>query len=238
MLRWLYPETCQLCGAATGGGTLCAVCRDELPRVPRPICLYCGAPTGSNVSEPYRCPACAERPRDLAFIRSALIYSYEAMKLVHDLKYHSANHLARALAPVLNELWEQTPQLRSAADWTLVPVPITPAKLQTRGFNQAEELAQALARLRGGLPLLQPLLRRDTGIPSQTRLSAPQREENARQAYTAKRPYLTRRRALPPRLLLIDDVHTTGATLRACAAALKACDPGITIAALTLLRME
>lgn len=238
MLRWLYPETCQLCGAATGGGTLCAACREELPRVPRPICLYCGAPTGSAVNEPDKCPACAERPRDLAFIRSALIYSYEAMKLVHDLKYHGANHLARALAPVLNELWEQTPQLRTTADWVLVPVPITHAKLQNRGFNQAEELAQALARLRGGLPLLQPLLRRDTGIPSQTRLSAEQRELNAQQAYAAKRSYRSHRRALPPRLLLIDDVHTTGATLRACAAALKACDPEVTVAALTLMRME
>lgn len=238
MLRWLYPETCQLCGAATDGGTLCAACREELTRVPRPICLYCGAPTGSAVNEPDKCPACAGRPRDLAFIRSALIYSYEAMKLVHDLKYHGANHLARALAPVLNELWEQTPQLRTAADWVLVPVPITPAKLQSRGFNQAEELAQALARLRGGLPLLQPLLRRDTGIPSQTRLSAEQRELNAQQAYAAKRSYRSHRRALPPRLLLIDDVHTTGATLRACAAALKACDPEVTVAALTLMRME
>lgn len=237
MLRWLYPETCQLCGLPTGGGTLCHTCRAALPRIPRPICLYCGAPTGSEVHEPDRCPACSSRPHRLAFIRSALTYSAEAMQLVHDLKYHRANHLAPALAPLLLELWEQTPQLRGA-EWTLVPIPITSAKWQDRGFNQAEELARALSRLRGGLPLLQPLLRRETGIPSQTRLSAALREKNAHRAYAALPAYLSGRLPLPPRLLLIDDVHTTGATLRACAAALKRCDRKVTVAAMTLMRME
>lgn len=238
MLHWLYPETCRLCGAATGGGTLCPACRDALPRIPRPICLYCGAPTGSDVTAPDHCPACANRPRRLAFIRSALAFSMESMQLVHDLKYHRANHLAPALAPVLNEVWEQTPQLRTQEDWVLVPIPVTRAKLHERGYNQAEELARALARLRGGLRLLQPLRRCDTGIPSQTRLSAALREKNALRAYSARPAYASHHRALPPRLLLIDDVHTTGATLRACAAALKRCDKNATIAALTLLRME
>lgn len=238
MLHWLYPETCQLCGAPTGGGTLCAACRDALPRIPRPICLYCGAPTAHDVAVPDRCPSCAERPHRLAFIRSALAFSSESMQLVHDLKYHRANHLAPALAPVLNELWEQTPQLRAHDDWVLVPIPVTDTKLHLRGYNQAEELARALAGLRGRLRLLQPLSRRDTGIPSQTRLSAALREKNAHRAYTALPAYAAHRRALPPRLLLIDDVHTTGATLRACAAALKRCDNNVTVAALTLMRMD
>lgn len=238
MLHWLYPETCQLCGLRTDGGSLCTACRDALPRIPRPICLYCGAPTGSDVTEPDRCPACANRRRRLSFIRSALAFSRESMQLVHDLKYHHANHLAPALAPVLNELWEQTPQLRAHEDWVLVPIPITDAKLHERGYNQAEELAHALSRLRGGLRLLQPLCRRDTGIPSQTRLSAALREKNALMAYSALPAYAARRRALPPRLLLIDDVHTTGSTLRACAAALKRCDRRVSVAALTLMRMD
>lgn len=238
MLPWLYPETCQLCGLPTGGGTLCPACLAGLPRVPRPICLYCGAPTGSDVTAPDRCPACAARPHRLAFIRSALTFSPQLMSLVHDLKYHGANHLAPALAPVLAELWEQTPQLRAFDDWVLVPVPITHRKLYRRGYNQAEELARALSRLRGGLPLLQPLRRIETGIESQTRLSAGLREKNAHCAYVVRTLYAKHRRKLPPHLLLIDDVHTTGATLRACAAALKRVNPKVTVAALTLMRME
>lgn len=238
MLRWLYPETCQLCGLRTAGGTLCEACRAALPRIPRPICLYCGAPTAHDVSEPDRCPACSARPHRLAFIRSALSFSTETMQLVHDLKYHGANHLAPSLAPLLAELWEQTPQLRAADDWVLVPVPITPEKLHLRGYNQAAELARALARLRGGMPLLQPLLRRDTGITSQTRLTAAMREKNAMRAYVAQPAYASRHRRLPQRVLLIDDVHTTGATLLACATALKRCDAELTVGALTLLRME
>lgn len=238
MLSWMYPDTCQLCGMPTEGGTLCRACRDGLPRVPRPICLYCGAPTDGNATEPDRCPACAVRPHHMAFIRSAATFSPALMTLVHDLKYHGANHLAPALAPLLAELWENTPQLRAFEDWVLVPVPITRSKLYTRGYNQAEELACALSRLRGGLPLLHPLFRRETGIASQTRLTAAMREKNAMRAYSLRARYAKRRRALPPRLLLIDDVYTTGSTLRACAWALKRCDRRVTIAALTLMRME
>lgn len=238
MLHWLYPDTCQLCGNAAGGGTLCPACRDALPRIPRPICLYCGAPTAHDVAAPDRCPACAAHPHRLSFIRSALTFSPEGMQLVHDLKYHRANHLAPALASVLNELWEQTPQLQAQGDWVLVPVPITRAKLYERGYNQAEELARALARLRGGLRLLQPLRRRDTGILSQTRLSAALREKNALRAYSPLPAYAAHRRGLPPRLLLIDDVYTTGATLRACTAALKRCDRHVTVGAVTLMRMD
>lgn len=238
MLSWMYPDACQLCGMPTEGGSLCRACLSKLPRVPRPICLYCGAPTDGNAMEADRCPACAARPHHMAFIRSAATFSPELMTLVHDLKYHGANHLAPALAPLLAELWDNTPQLRAYEDWVLVPIPITRAKLYSRGYNQAEELAHALARLRGGSPLLHPLYRRETGIESQTRLSAAMREKNAMRAYALRARYAKHRRALPPRLLLIDDVHTTGATLRACAWALKRCDRSVTVAALTLMRME
>lgn len=238
MLRWLYPEVCHRCGEATSGGSLCAACLAALPRVPRPICLFCGAPTAGGEAEPDRCPSCAGKPRKLAFIRSALCYSPELMELVHDLKYHGAVHLAPALAPTMAELWEQTPPLRAHDDWVLAPVPLTPRKERERGYNQAEELADALARLRGGSPLLHALERRETDIPSQTRLSALLRERNARRAYHPLPAYAEGKLPLPPRILLVDDVHTTGATLRACAAALKRCDKRVTVAALTLLRMD
>lgn len=236
MLRWIFPTTCTLCGEPTEKTTLCDDCLASLPRVPTPICLSCGSPTDGTAERPDRCPACARHHRKLAFARSALAYSPEALQLVHNLKYHRGNHLAPALAPLLEELWAQTPQLRQHRDWVLVPVPIRYERLWQRGYNQAEELAQGLAK-QHGLPLVQALERRKTDVASQTRLSAALRERNARRAYHPLPAYAKGKRLLPPHLLLIDDVYTTGATLRACAAALKSCRPDAVVGALTLLRM-
>lgn len=237
MLHWLYPETCQLCGGECRGATLCDSCRAALPRMPRPICLYCGASVSGAQSDPYHCDDCNGRERSFDFARAALAEGEAAIRLIHDLKYHGAVHLASALAPLLDEVWHHTPQLQQHHDWLLVPVPITPAKLRTRGYNQAWELAHALAVLRGNLRVAEPLERRETGIVSQTRLSREQRRANAKAAYRLRAAYARGKRPLPPRLLLIDDVYTTGSTARACAAALKQV-PGVeSVGVLTLLHI-
>lgn len=157
------------------------------------------------------------------------------MELIYALKYHRANHLAGALAPLLAEQWEITPELRAHRDWILVPVPVERGRLFTRGYNQAEELARALGRLRA-LPVRQLLLRRATGHSSQTRLSARARMANARRAYGL----LPRREkqgvAGAANILLIDDVYTTGATVSACAACLRRLADVRRIGVLTLLR--
>jgi predicted amidophosphoribosyltransferase len=116
-------------------------------------------------------------------------------------------------------------------------VPISPLHLRKRGYNQAEEIALPLAKSLG-LKLIQPLVRQDTGIESQTYLSASARMKNALAAYAAKKEYQEGRRVLPDKLVLIDDVYTTGATVRACAAALKKL-PGVQkVAVITLLRVS
>ena len=237
MLRWLFPETCQLCGAEGRGSTLCPDCRAALARVPRPICLRCGAPVYGTAALADVCDACRDHAPDYAFARAALNYSEEAMSLIHDLKYHGQNHLARALAPLLAELWEQHPPLRQQRDWVLIPVPVTRKRLHERGYNQAEELARALGRLLH-LPLMQALERCDTGIASQTRLNAARRERNARAAYRPLAAYASGKRRLPAHLLLIDDITTTGATARACCRALHRLRPDALIGSLALMRMN
>ena len=237
MLHWLYPETCQLCGRECRGSTLCEPCRKALPRMPRPICLYCGAAVCGAVGDPYRCEECRDRERPFDFARAVLAEGEDIIRLIHDLKYHRAPHLARSLAPLLAELWENTPQLKTHGDWCLIPVPITPAKLWGRGYNQALELARSLSALRGGLPVVQALERRETGTVSQTRLSREQRRLNAKAAYRLRAAYDRGQRSLPPHLLLVDDVFTTGSTARACAAALKQA-PGVRkVGVLTLIHV-
>lgn len=236
MLSWIFPNTCQLCGALSET-TLCPECLASLTRVPKPVCMYCGAPVAGNQQDPYHCAACQGKPRPFTFARSALHEDDTTLELVHDLKYHGKTHLARALAPLLAELWEYNHVLSDTADWTLVPVPVTPRKLFSRGYNQAEELAQELVKLRP-MPILQPLRRVYTGVRSQTNLSATERMKNAYRAYSLLPAYANGTRRLPPNLLILDDVYTTGATTRACAHALRQV-PGVkNIGIVTLLRVQ
>ena len=236
MLSWLFPSTCELCGE-TADDTLCPACRDALPRIPTPICLHCGAPTAGQQTDPDRCENCNGQKRPFTQARQALRQTDETMKLVYQLKYHHALHLARPLAIVLNELWEATPHLLAHNDWVLVPVPVTQEKLYTRGFNQAEALAHHLAKLRG-LRCLNLLERLDTGIASQTRLTATARKLNAMRAYRWASPGLLHRRSsYPAHLVLVDDVFTTGATARACATQLKKLTGVKEVVALSLVRI-
>ncbi len=232
MLDWLYPNTCEFCGELSGA-TICPACLAGMERVPRPICLHCGAPTYGLAEHGDSCRACRPFPRDYDFARAALLRTPQSMDLVHAFKYARASHLCVALAPLLADVWEQTPELRANGDWVLVPVPVERGRLMRRGYNQAEELARALGKLRG-LRLMQLLQRVGTEYASQTRLSARERQLNARQAYCLI-PGITE---APPHLLLVDDVYTTGATARACAAALRRLSGVRKIGVLTLLRAE
>lgn len=232
MLDWLYPNTCEFCGELSGA-TICPACLAGLERVPRPICLYCGAPTYGLESGTDRCRSCRTFPRVYDFARAALMRTPVTTELVHAFKYARASHLCVALAPLLADVWEQTPELRAHRDWVLVPVPVERGRLMRRGYNQAEELARALGKLRRR-PVLPLLQRVGTEYASQTRLSARERQLNARQAYRLI-PGITE---APPHLLLVDDVYTTGATARACAAALRRLSGVRKIGVLTLLRAE
>lgn len=236
MLSWLYPGTCELCGEEAEM-TICPECLRNLPRIPAPVCLHCGAPTAGQQTEPDRCGECTGQPRSFVLARQLLRQTEETMRLIYAFKYHGALHLARPLAYLLRELWEKTPHLLSRNDWVLVPVPVTHARLHTRGYNQAGELAQQLARLRG-LRVENLLIRRDTGVLSQTRLTAHARRLNAMRAYRLKPPGLfSRRRTYPPYLVLVDDVFTTGATARACATQLKKL-PGVkAVVVISLVRI-
>ncbi len=196
------PPRCAACRAPgpRAAGVLCAACRRALPWLPDSCCERCALPRHRG-----RCPA-ADAPFAAAW--AAVAYEGAARDVLHALKFSGARPLAAVMAA---QIAAGAPPglLRTGA---VVPVPAHPGRRRARGFDPAELLARALAR-RTGLPYA-PVLRRGGGAVRQ--LGAPRdvRRAPGRLPITARHP-------APQAVVLVDDVHTTGATLEACATALR-----------------
>jgi ComF family protein len=200
-LDLLVPPACA--GCALPGPPTCADCLAALVRLPPPWCAGCGHPVPVPVG---RCRACAP---PLEGARQAVAYEGPAPALVGALKDARRRSLAPALARVIVAEVRAPP-----AGTALVPVPLARARERERGFNQALALARELAD-RWGAPVADVLVRVRDGPPQR----GAGRAERARQVAGAFR--VRPGREAPARAWLIDDVHTTGATLAACARAMR-----------------
>lgn len=156
------------------------------------------------------CGHCLQDPPQLSHAFCAFRYAYPVRELL--LRFKNGD---LAAGRMLSELMARQMGAEAAvprADWTLVPVPLAPRRTGERGFNQAERIARVLGR-RLGLPVEPRLVRRVRSSPDQKSLSAAERRRNLAQAFTAS-PCPGRR------LILVDDILTTGATTRALAQSL------------------
>ncbi|HET9482669.1 MAG TPA: ComF family protein [Xanthomonadales bacterium] len=201
----VLPPCCVLCGGAGAGRDLCAGCAAALPRN-RPCCARCGLPL------PYvaaACGACAAHAPPWRALHAPFRYAWPLDRLVARYKFGGDLAAGAVLAAVLAE------DLAGAADRVdaIVPVPLSRARLRTRGFNQALELARPLSR-RFARPLHGDALRRSRDTAAQAGLDAAARRRNVRGAFDAN-PAVA-----GLRVALLDDVVTTGATAAACSVAL------------------
>ncbi len=211
LLDVVYPRVCTVCGAPPdAGGHLCWDCRADLPVIQLPFCSVCGDPVEGRIDHDYVCSwCCSERPA-YAMARSALRYRGPVRELLQALKYRGASHLRADLAGYLVAcVSAQFP--REVFD-AVTGVPLHARRERERTYNQSILLARELAT-RLGAPLEGRCLRRDAATPTQTHLTAAQRRENVRGAFSAPDPEWVHGR----RLLLVDDVMTTGATVGECA---------------------
>ncbi|GHU05189.1 phosphoribosyltransferase [Betaproteobacteria bacterium] len=197
-------QNCLLCGQTSEGEILCRACANDLPRLPASFCPRCALPT--TAGEP--CGRCLAHPPHYDRTLAAFSYEFPLDKLIQAFKY--AHHLALAAY-----LGREIASLASdvVAD-LVVPLPLHPVRLRERGFNQALELARPVAETLG-LPLDSRTCERIRHTPAQAGLSWKNREKNIRHAFQCARELSGQR------ILLVDDVMTTGASLNELARTLK-----------------
>lgn len=222
VLDLLFPARCVNCRA--GGALLCVNCLDHAVRLDGPACHRCAAPMKSGSL----CQKCASSPRQAGVDRLVAAYQYDGAvrEAIHALKYEGL----RAVAPELGRLMADVPALRRMEVDIVVPVPVHPSRLRSRGYNQSELLAKEVAR-RLSLPLDARAARRVRNSPPQAR--TPDERQRARQVEGAFEGAPDR--VSGKRVLLVDDVATTCSTLNACAGALKTAG-AVSVAAVVLAR--
>jgi ComF family protein len=220
LLDLIFAPVCLGCERiiATGDSVrfVCRVCRSRLIVPPAPTCVRCGAPLRMT-GRPHRhfgCDECAGWPDALRFARAACLLQPPADRLVHQLKYRGWPALA---GPLAERMAQQRWPAEAHEPAVLVPVPTTGKRQRERGYNQAEMLARAVARLT--VRDVQPLLQRTGGTRTQTALQPAARAANVAGAFAP-----AARGVAGSHIILVDDVLTTGATAVECARVL--CDAG------------
>lgn len=207
LLELFFPARCVGCG--TEGSFLCPACKDALPKIEPPFCHRCGLPLAPGASYSH----CASMEWAVDGIRSPFLFQGTVREAIHAVKYRGVT----GLLPTLGELLADFLTSHALAADAIVPVPLHPRRLRERGYDQALLLAQNLGQ---GLaiPLATNVLIRHRHTPSQARSKGvAERHRNVEGAFQAA-PGRLQGQAI----ILVDDVCTTGATLNACASALKA----------------
>jgi len=209
----IFPPRCIACGELLERHDplpFCPPCMAGIHFIGSPLCPRCGTPFPAAEGEDHLCGGCLITERPYAVARSVGRYEETLLMAIHRFKYRGktgiGDLLSRIMADFADKTWDMTVFER------ILPVPLHRRRLRERGFNQAVILARGLSK-RFNIPLDFTALRRDLFTPPQVGLDRKQRLANVRGAFTVAHP----ERIVGRRLLLVDDVYTTGSTLTECA---------------------
>ncbi len=208
LLDWLFPKRCVGCGRF--GDYFCQQCLVQIKLLEKQFCPICERPAYKGKTH----PSCLG-PYTIDGIFSVFTFTSPLKEAIYSLKYRYNSDLANKLVKLLTQNLGELGFIVSG-ETVLVPVPLHPRRLKWRGFNQAQLLAEKLAS-RVGLVCLSGSLVRVKDTQPQVKLQGKQRRQNVFQAFRVVDPKLVQGQ----QIVLIDDMRTTGATLRNCATSLK-----------------
>ena len=209
----LFPPCCAACQVplfAQRGDCLCYDCLESIKLIEPPVCTVCGQPFHGPQGTGHTCGQCIKNPPPFNTARSVFQYQGSVRTLIHRIKYNDDGYALRTLSSLAMDY--MLPDYLKPD--MVIPVPLHSKRLRKRGFNQSLRLARMIFP---HIPLGMDLLIRTFNTKPQTELSMKERHGNVRNAFKVVNP-------LPEgvkTMLLLDDVYTTGATVKACAKALK-----------------
>lgn len=212
LVNFVFPPKCLLCGQTledTLDDRPCPSCLSKIKFLSHPRCPRCGLGFATPVEDDHLCSGCVTEERYFTTARAIGSYEGLMMEVISRFKYHGASRLAKPLSTLLSEY--KDPELPFSEFDLILPVPLHPQRLRRRGFNQSLLLARRVSR-HHSIALDFKSLQRIRHTQPQTELSGAQRQKNIRGAFEVRNPFVIEEK----RLLLIDDVFTTGATVQEC----------------------
>lgn len=215
MVNLCYPPFCVSCRSSLDQGLLCRDCVESAVRITAPFCQVCSRPYSGEMGAPFSCPDCEDHPPAFDCVATRYQANGLVRDLIHRFKYSGEFHLRQILTNWLEEALSD-PRISREPFAAFVPVPLHTTRIRERGYDQIAALVELMAK-RSHHPVW-TCLRRSRYTESQTRFSRKERLQNLRNAFELRKGSSV----LGKRLLLVDDVLTTGSTLDECARILKA----------------
>ncbi len=211
LLDLLYPVRCPICGeiVVPKGNRICSLCTGKLKSVEEPRCMKCSKPIEHEEME--YCKDCIRK--DYHYVKGYALWVYDdsMKKSIADFKYHYKKENSHFYVQELLRIYQKT--IKSLAPDAFVPVPVHRSKYRERGYNQADVLAKGIAR-ETGIPVISDLLLRNKKTLPQKQLDDKERLRNLQEAFSYNKKVEPHHNL--KKIMLIDDIYTTGSTIEAC----------------------